>query len=325
MKPVVSILVAAWNEAEYIQDFISDFINIMRQNEELIVVAGGTDKTYEKAKNMAGSNVYVLKQVKRGKNAALNKGLKYSNGEIIVLTDADSKFSREGLDKLLRPILNGEEDVTTGRVKPLKFLRENPFVLYQYAINYYVSSHYPKYLKGLQGANIGMRKKVLDAIGGFDEDIKTGTDYHLAKCLRREGFRIRFIKDCEVETEYPTRISDYIRRQSRWLRNTFFIGLKFGDRKEVKKNLMTFTVCSTMLLFPVLSLLVAQQLLYLWGVFAVGGIINRVRYVKFVEDFNKDINFKKVYPRLFVYMLLDFFSGFIAVIDSILPWRRRKW
>ena len=47
--PLVSVLVAAWNESEHIDRHIQSFLALRYPHKELVLCAGGNDDTYERA------------------------------------------------------------------------------------------------------------------------------------------------------------------------------------------------------------------------------------------------------------------------------------
>src|SRR5687768_5466499 len=89
-QAVVSILVAAWNEAEHIDDLIASCLRWAYPRKELVLCAGGADDTLRRARRWEGAGVRVLEQLPgEGKQGALERCLREATGEIIVLTDAD--------------------------------------------------------------------------------------------------------------------------------------------------------------------------------------------------------------------------------------------
>ena len=323
--PKVSLLIPAWNNSNIISQCIESFNSIKYPNKELIVIAGGEDGTYEIAKKYVSKNITILEQQPYGKNAALNEGFKYSTGEIIVLTDADCILSNSWFTSILQPIINESEDVTTGRSIPLNTQLNNSFVLYQFAINVYSSAHHPKYVTGLLGRNTALKREVIEKIGGFDETALTGTDYILAKHVEKNSYKIRFVPNSVIETEYPTKFLPYINQQSRWLRNTYIIGKLFGDYPEVRSSIISSLVGITMLLLPFSAILIGKMGVYFWLILVIVGFLNRIRYVKFTESIHPKIDFKSVYAKILIYMFIDFVAWSFALIDYLIPRRRRKW
>ncbi len=129
-RPKVSVLVAAWNEADNIDDHIRSFLALGYPNAELVLCAGGDDDTSARAtQRAADARVKVFAQRPgEGKQAALRRVLSAADGEVIMLTDADCEFTDEAFLRLVAPIAAGEAVVTTGGSEPKPAQRGNPLV-----------------------------------------------------------------------------------------------------------------------------------------------------------------------------------------------------
>lgn len=322
--PKVSFLIPAWNNSNTISQCIESFNKIKYSNKELIVIAGGEDDTYGIAKKYESKDIKIIEQRPSGKNAALNDGFKHSTGEIIILTDADCILSDNWFKSIIHPIINELEDVTTGGSIPLKSQLSNSFVLQQFSSNVYNHLHFPKYVSGILGRNAAVKREVLEEIGGFDETALTGADYNLAKHIKKK-FKIRWVPESAIETEYSTKFLSYINQQSRWLRSTYIIGKQFGDRNEVIKNGVSSIVGAGMLLLPFSTLVIGTLGIYLWLTLLAVAFMNRVRYLEFSKRVYDKIDFNSVYLKILIYMYVDFIAWTFALLDYLIPWRRRKW
>ena len=82
--PKVSVLVAAWNEADNIDQLVESFNALSYPNRELVLCAGGADDTYGRAGRWSGPRVKVDEQRPgEGKQAALRRTLPKADGEIV--------------------------------------------------------------------------------------------------------------------------------------------------------------------------------------------------------------------------------------------------
>jgi glycosyltransferase involved in cell wall biosynthesis len=121
MKPLIKVIIPAYNE----QDSIAHVINDIPKNvDEVIVISNNsTDNTEENARN-AGAT--VLKESKKGYGFACLKGMDYISKqeikpEIIVFLDGDYSDYPEQLTELVAPIINNNIDFVIGsRVKELR-------------------------------------------------------------------------------------------------------------------------------------------------------------------------------------------------------------
>lgn len=320
----VSILVPAWNEAGTIERAVESFLSLKYPRVELIVVAGGEDGTYDLAKKYEGK-IKVLSQEKKGKNRALNLALSKAVGEIIVLTDADCVMSDEWLASLLKAISKGEKAVS-GTNMPLPEQLSNPFVLYQYSFTLARLARAPgkEQQPYLDGKNAALKRVVLEDLGGFDEEAPTGTDFSLKHRLMERGINIRFIRKSVIKTEYPASFGKYLAQQSRWLRNFIIYGRKYNDKNERKVFLEQALIAVFVVVLP-FFIIFSNYFALPWTVILFLGIRNRLRIIHEARKINHELNFNGILPRLPVYLLLEYLSCILALVEYLLPSRRGKW
>jgi len=103
-SPFVSVVVAAYDEADGIQDRVRNLLDSDYPKDRLeIVIAsdGSTDRTVELASSFDPRHVRVLDLPRRGKAAALATGAAHARGEILVFTDANTVFHPNALRALV--------------------------------------------------------------------------------------------------------------------------------------------------------------------------------------------------------------------------------
>jgi glycosyltransferase involved in cell wall biosynthesis len=102
LKPLVSIVIPAYNAQEYIADALRSAIAQTWSRKEIIVVDDGSrDHTLDVARQFACNCVMVVKQENQGAAAARNKALSLSQGDYIQYLDADDLLAP---DKITRQI-----------------------------------------------------------------------------------------------------------------------------------------------------------------------------------------------------------------------------
>jgi cellulose synthase/poly-beta-1,6-N-acetylglucosamine synthase-like glycosyltransferase len=102
LEPPLSVIVAAHNEVAVIADKVADVVasDYPTPLLELIVASDGSDDgTVEAARHAGATRVLDLPRV--GKLPALNRAAEISSGEILVFTDADTRFERQTLRELV--------------------------------------------------------------------------------------------------------------------------------------------------------------------------------------------------------------------------------
>jgi len=100
MKPLVSILIPAYNAEQWIAETLQSAISQTWENKEIIVVDDGSkDGTFEAASKFSSQGVRVVKQENRGAAAARNKALSLCKGSYIQWLDADDLLSRDKISR----------------------------------------------------------------------------------------------------------------------------------------------------------------------------------------------------------------------------------
>jgi glycosyltransferase involved in cell wall biosynthesis len=100
VKPLVSILIPAYNAEKWIADTMHSAVMQTWQSKEIIVVDdGSTDQTLGIARQFESESVCVVSQRNQGAAAARNKALSLSQGDYIQWLDADDLLAS---DKIAR-------------------------------------------------------------------------------------------------------------------------------------------------------------------------------------------------------------------------------
>lgn len=113
--PSVSVLVAAYNEENYLPDRINNLLELDYPADRLeIIVAsdGSEDGTERVVRGFADRGVKLLSLPRGGKCAALNAASKVATGSVWVFTDANTVFARDAIRALVAPF----SDPTVGGV-----------------------------------------------------------------------------------------------------------------------------------------------------------------------------------------------------------------
>jgi glycosyltransferase involved in cell wall biosynthesis len=110
MKPLVSILIPAYNAEEWIADTIRSAIGQTWPNKEIIVVDDGSkDRTAEVARSFASKQLSVVTNENQGAAATRNHALQLSQGDYIQWLDADDLLAADKIERQLAA-LHGENE-----------------------------------------------------------------------------------------------------------------------------------------------------------------------------------------------------------------------
>jgi cellulose synthase/poly-beta-1,6-N-acetylglucosamine synthase-like glycosyltransferase len=102
-RPSLSVVVAAYDEADGIEARIRNLLASAYPSDRLEVVVasdGSTDDTVRLASRFAPDRVRVLDLPRAGKAAALARGAAEARGDVLVFTDANTVFHRDALAAL---------------------------------------------------------------------------------------------------------------------------------------------------------------------------------------------------------------------------------
>lgn len=102
MKPLVSILIPAYNAEEWIAESIQSAIAQTWPRKEIIVVDDGSrDRTQEVARRFESKEVTVVSEENRGAAAARNHAYQLSQGDYIQWLDADDLLAPDKVERQL--------------------------------------------------------------------------------------------------------------------------------------------------------------------------------------------------------------------------------
>jgi glycosyltransferase involved in cell wall biosynthesis len=111
----VSFLVPVYNEEAMVGEVLEQVDALPLDKQIVVVDDGSTDGTpavLDRWRNHP--HVVVVRQDNRGKGAAIRAAIRYAEGEISVIQDADGEYDPADVPALIDPILRGRADVVFG-------------------------------------------------------------------------------------------------------------------------------------------------------------------------------------------------------------------
>jgi hypothetical protein len=321
--PKVSVLVPAWNEAALIAGHIQSFKQLSYPSLQMVLCAGGDDGTYEIAKDLADNRIIVLEQLPgEGKQRALGRCLGASDGEIIMLSDADCLLADEPFRVLIGPIARGETDVATGYRLPLRELQHHDFVRFQW---FSEQASIAPQVNALWGGNCAFRRAIGEGSNALNLPAPTGTDYVQGRALINAGSPIRWIPESQVETRYPTSAGGYVRISRRWIKNAMIYGPRFGDWHSVFQMLIAIGLASGMLLPPLIAPLAGRVALAVPFTCLAVATMNRMRRIAVGAHAAGVRPSWRLFAAAPMFTLLDQLAVMAAVVDVFSRRGRTRW
>lgn len=123
MEPYLSVIIAAYNEEKAIAPLCYEVIAVAIKHgidlELLVVDDCSTDRTYEQARSVAGTQVFHLRR-NCGQSTAIEVGIRSVRGKYIVLLDGDGQNDPADIPKLLEEMKATGVDMVVGWRKSRK-------------------------------------------------------------------------------------------------------------------------------------------------------------------------------------------------------------
>jgi cellulose synthase/poly-beta-1,6-N-acetylglucosamine synthase-like glycosyltransferase len=280
--PRISVIVPAYNEERVIRGTIESLLATDYPDKEVVVVDDGSkDKTLEIAMEFK-DKVKVIHKENGGKASALNQGLLYTTGDIVVIVDADTIIGHSSLKHIAKTM--GEENVAAvaGNVK----IRNKT--------NWLTWCQALEYLSGIQimrrgldyfgaitivpGALGAFRKKKLEEAGTYHKDTLV-EDFDATMKVLRSGMVVSGSSAATAYTQAPQTLRDYYNQRKRWYRGNLqvlrrhsdiLLNPRFGYLQKLSYPLMALH----MLVIPVASIM-------LWAFVAYQVLIGNYQFVAF--------------------------------------------
>lgn len=215
----VSFIIPAWNEERTLKATVEALLCMDYDKKmcEVIVVAGGSDSSYQIALDLttpmaAFARYVVLRQGPHGKNAAIQQGIGSATGDITLLLDADTIVSEGCLKAMVAPIEQGACDLTVANPDPIT--RNWVSDYYMLTKAYLLDS-----ITTFSGHAIAFRTSVVrDRVDYFfDRTVKVGVDYLLAKRFWEDGRKTMLARDARVKTHLASSLRYFVLTELRWL------------------------------------------------------------------------------------------------------------
>ena len=205
MKPLVSILIPAYNAENLIGYTLQSAVGQTWERKEIIVVDDGSrDRTAEVARQFTSRNVKVVTTENQGLSAAVNNAYRFCQGDYIQELDADDILAPDKIEKQLAALGDGHSKKT---------LLSGPWAHFRYRTSQARFIPTPMWqdlspvewlLKKL-GENLHMQnatwlvsRELAEAAGPWDPDLKYDQDgeYYCRVLVASEG--TRFVPEARI-------------------------------------------------------------------------------------------------------------------------------
>jgi cellulose synthase/poly-beta-1,6-N-acetylglucosamine synthase-like glycosyltransferase len=283
--PALSIMIPAHNEELVIERTLKTLMASdypLSKLEIIVLNDGSTDQTQAILDRLAKEHsciraVHIPKaEGGKGKAAVLNRGLKLVKHDLIAIYDADNQPQPSSLRYLVSQFkLTPELGAALGKFRTLNRRRNwlTRFINIEgLSFQWIVQAGRWKLLKvaTLPGTNFIIRKKVLDEVGGWDEEALT-EDAELSLRILEAGYRIKFVPYAVTWEQEPENLSTWFRQRVRWARGNFYLMRKFmtGIRTAKNKALGLEVFYFLCLYYVFVAAILSSALIFFLGLFGV--------------------------------------------------------
>jgi len=254
-RPLVSVLVPAFNEEIVIERSLESIWKNTYENLEIIVISdGSTDNTdavvqrfmTNHARSYRGSSIkinrtkYSLKRVwkrgkvpiyrkiklvrqrNNGKGAALNRALRYhTRGELVMALDADSLLHKQAITNVIKYF---DDPTVAGVAANVRIIEKNRILGILQRFEHMISYRSKKFFTVanceliIGGVASTYRRSILDKVGNYDTDTVTediGLSFKVAALGNRQN-RLIYAVDVAAMTEGVGDLRTLIRQRYRW-------------------------------------------------------------------------------------------------------------
>tara|TARA_B100001250_G_scaffold146717_1_gene125620 strand:+ start:287 stop:973 length:687 start_codon:yes stop_codon:yes gene_type:complete len=191
-SPLISVLLSVYNDEKNIKKSIDSILLQSYKNIELLVMDDcSVDRTYEILNEINDRRIKIFRNKEnQGLTKSLNTLIENSSGKILARQDSDDISLPERLEVQYRNLLKYQLDACTTRAYVKNSKRSIPRYSHFLPVSFVVRFKNP-FIHG----TLMVKKKVLQDIGLYDENIKYAQDYKLFLDLLKKNYKIKVLKN----------------------------------------------------------------------------------------------------------------------------------
>ena len=213
--PDCSVVIPFRNAGDYFEPLLRSVISqVTDQSTEVILVDNGsTDGSRHVAESMSGLLPIRIVDARERANGsyARNVGVLHARGEKLFFVDSDDELAPGYLQTLARALDDHyfvTSTVDSTSLNP-EWVREAHGSPWEGILMYF------DFLPGT-GVNIGVRREVFDAIGGFDPSFTGSQDVVFSWRAQQCGYSIHFVPEAVYRYRYRSSLAGLYRQTRNW-------------------------------------------------------------------------------------------------------------
>lgn len=198
-QPLVSVIIPAYNHERFVERAICSVFDQTYHSIELVVVDDGSSDTtlaaIERIRREGGYNFQLIAKSNGGVASALNTGVAASRGEFLAILASDDWFLPEKVARQVAMFSASGETMGMAHTNGLEQREDGSDAVnlrgsYQPAQGYCFTDLVARRVTAI-ASSVMVRRKVFDAVGGFDEKM-VGEDLDFYAAVAADGHAIGF-------------------------------------------------------------------------------------------------------------------------------------
>jgi len=328
--PKVSIVIALRNEEIRIERLLNNLESQIYPEDKLqfvLINDHSSDNTLSLLQNYKAKNLIVfdMPEGNFGKKNAITKGVQISDGEIILVTDADCTFSSNWIKTMVAYFVNDKIKLVSG---PVAFHRKGGIFHNLQALEFssLIGSGAGSIGRNnaifCNGANMAYKKEVFVELNTYNNnDTVSGDDVFLLHSIKQrynDGIVFARDRNAIVNTDALNTLSDFINQRKRWTAKSS----SYKDSSTIYTSFIVFFTNLSLLSLFVSCFIDMQILNYFVAFYLIKFIVDLIFLVPILNFFKSKDLIKLIFPFELIY---SFYIVYIVVLSltNSFEWKGR--
>jgi poly-beta-1,6 N-acetyl-D-glucosamine synthase len=325
--PRITVIVPAHNEEKVIERTIQGLLATNYPDKEIVVVNDGSKDTTAEIIDKYKRQVKILHKTNNGKASAINFGLAYATGKIIVVIDADTIIGPDSLIHLVKGFaFDKDVAAVAGNIKVRNKMN---WLTWCQALEYVTGIQIARRaldvfgaINVIPGALGAFKKEILEEIGSYHKDTLV-EDFDLTLKILKSKLVIAGSTKATAFTEAPETLSSFVRQRRRWYGGNLQVFVRHSDALFnprfglLQRLVFPFMIFSSVIM-PFVGLItigvaivaaMSQNALFVAEIFAIFCVLQCLQATLAIRLDNED-------PKLILYAVF-LVIGFKQIIDFL--------
>lgn len=198
-KPLVSVIMPAYNDEKYIADAIKSVLAQTYDNFELVIINdGSTDGTEDIIHGLGNERIRYFCQANRGLAATHNEGIRRAFGVLLTKLDSDDMMTPDFIERHVKEfaeypdadLVYCDDQLIRENSDPIRIIKRPEYTDRRLLIRDLFGNGFP-----VIPFRTCIRKRVFEKIGLFDEDLRMAEDYDMMRRFIKAGLKAHHLRE----------------------------------------------------------------------------------------------------------------------------------